>query len=117
MAKVGDYLVPFSKKGDQLHYPEDTYEPDGKGGYKRVPCAMLPNELFDDVLVFDNYRRGRSAAYFNLWRESNSKGVTMFLTDLCEAMPHFVNGRLKGQFQFTKRGQNYGVKLVKAGEW
>lgn len=113
MAKVGDYLIPFNTNGDQVHYPEDTFVHDGTA-YRRVTCEMRPNEVFDDVLVFGSYNRGRSAAYFSLLRESNGKGVTMFLTDLNEAFNHFVCGRLKGKFQFVKRGQNYGVKLLEA---
>lgn len=104
MAKTsGNYLIPFDPNGNQLHYP----------GWR--DNEWRENADFTDTLTFDDYRRGRSAAYFNLIR-ADGTSVTMFLKELTEAIPHMVCGKLCGRFRFIKRGQNYGVTLIEAAE-
>lgn len=56
--------------------------------------------------------RGRSAAYFEFTRADNQKSVSVFLTDLFDMLPYFAHGSVTGTFAFTKRGQNYGCRLV-----
>ena len=94
--------VPFDKDGNQLHYEWDTHRP-----------VWVDNFEFTDVLTFDGFHRGRSAAYFTFMRKSNGKKVTVFLKDLCAFFPYFDKGGIYARFTFCKRGQNYGCRLVK----
>ena len=105
MAKA-NYKIPFDKDGNQLHYPENTWC-DGK----LESPVWRNNEIFEDVLEFETYSRGRSAAYFN-FKRANGCGVTVFMTDMCDMIPRMIEGHIVGKFTFTKRGQNYGCKLV-----
>ncbi|TCU34113.1 hypothetical protein [Rhizobium azibense] len=100
MAKKGDYQIPFSSKGDQLHYPDWGH-------------VMLDNFEFEDTLKFSTMARGRSAAYF-YFKRSNGAKVVVFMKDLCEMMPHINKGKITGKFTFTKRGQNYGAIFLAA---
>lgn len=105
MAK--DYKIPFDIDGNQQHYPENRYR-DGK----IIEPNFRDNEEFKDTLIYDGYSRGRSAAYFNFERKSTGTNVTVFLTDFEDMIPVMINGEITGRFTYTKRGQNYGVKLV-----
>lgn len=98
MVKVGNYQIPFDENGNQLHY---AY----------YHANMRDNVPFEDTLTFKGFERGRSAAYFQFLRE-DSTAVCMFMTDLSVAMPHIVNGKITGTFQFIKRGANFGCRLV-----
>lgn len=119
MSKKGDYPIPFDPEGNQQHYPECSWArgPDGDferhsdGRAVRVEPEWRPNAPFSDTLTFNTYSRGRSAAYFH-FKRTDGTGVCMFLTDMEEAIPHLMGGKLRGTFQFTKRGQNYGLKLI-----
>lgn len=102
MSKRGEYEIPFDKDGNQLHHPESR----GANG-----CAWRPNEVFEDTLTYQGYRRGRSAAYFEFARKSGAK-VTMFLKDFESAIPKMVRGKIAGRWTFCKRGANYGVQLA-----
>jgi hypothetical protein len=117
MAKPGNYQIPFDRDGNQQHWPDPEYEwPEGYGaGKPRLEVAPVwqDNSIFGDVLTFDGYSRGRSAAYFGFTRLDGKK-VTMFLAEFTEVVPHMVRGKIGGTFTFVKRGQNYGAKLVEA---
>lgn len=99
--KTGDYEIPFDKEGNQLHYSNGWTE----------PSYWAKNVPFEDVLTYAAYRRGRSAAYFEFTR-ANGKSVTVFLKDFEGMIPRMTAGAVAGTFVFTKRGQNYGAKLV-----
>ena len=102
-----NYQIPFDDQGNQQHYPSNIYR-DGK----IIGPVFKDNEEFEDALIYDGYSRGRSAAYFNFERKSTGTNVTVFLTDFEDMIPIMVNGGITGRFTYTKRGQNYGVKLV-----
>jgi hypothetical protein len=109
-AKTGNYRIPFDRDGNQQHYPERWYV--GKyPNHKPEGPDWRDNEPFDDTLTYSGYRRGRSAAYFEFTR-SDGKAVTMFLKDFEGLIRQMVSGKVSGRFVFTKRGQNYGVKLA-----
>lgn len=112
MAKKGDYQIPFDRDGNQQHYPECWYVGEYPNHKAKGP-DWRDNVPFADTLTFVGYSRGRSAAYFHFKRTDGTK-VCMFLTDIDDAIQHLVRGELRGTFQFTKRGQNYGVQLVQA---
>ena len=107
MAKKGDYQIPFNKAGDQLHY---AY-PGRTGDHYGVANAWIDNFEFEDTLEYVGYTRGRSSAYFEFKRTDGGK-VCMFLTDFEDVIRKLVEGRITDKFTFTKRGQNYGVRLV-----
>lgn len=104
--KKGNYPIPFDAKGNQLHYPERTWD-----GAKYVEPEWRENTPFTDALTYTSYARGRSAAYFEFARTDGTT-VTMFLKDMEAAIPHMVRGVIAGQFSFTKRGMNYGVQFI-----
>lgn len=104
----GQYPIPFDVNGNQQHYP--------LGAWGGTPCVFQEpvwrdNFVFADLLTYKDYRRGRSAAYFQFTRQDGTT-VCMFLTDMEKAIPYMVRGVLQGRFTFIKRGQNYGVQLV-----
>lgn len=108
MAK-GQYEIPFDQSGNQLHYPDAGWLPNGGG---EAPIDWRPNTAFTDTLVYEGYRRGRSAAYFEFHRVSDKTKACMFLTDFDDVARLMVQGRLTSRWTFVKRGQNYGIKLV-----
>jgi hypothetical protein len=104
--KVGNYKIPFDRNGNQLHYPESYWSGNG-----RVECEMRDNHAFEDTIVFDSMERGRSAAYFYFKRSTGEK-LVVFMKDLCDMMPHVINGTVTGTFTFVKRGANFGTALI-----
>lgn len=97
------YKIPFDKEGNQLEWADDLWM---EGVVWREP------EIFEDELEFERYSRGRSAATFHLKRKSNGASVTMFMSTFTESIPFMVKGKIKGKFEFIKRGTNYGCKLI-----
>ena len=112
--------VPFDKNGDQKTYGDygDPYsEPtaEEQKGIDRgwgIVERWVPNTVFADTLQYVTYHRGRSSAMFEFKRASNRKSVYMFMTDIDDIVPKMVSGTLSGVFTFSKRGANYGVKMV-----
>lgn len=109
MAKIYDGLIPFVKRtGDQLSYVEGWYDRQGLVVWKE-------NEIFEDVLEYDTFERGRSAAHM-VFTRSTGATVVVFLADFHDMIPHMKCGKVKGKFAFCKRGANYGCKMVLDGE-
>ena len=107
MAKPNIYagLIPFYKTSHALAtYPERWQCDNGHIDWRE-------NEIFEDVLEFEHFSRGRSAAHAIFTRSTGAE-LTVFLTDVADMIPHFVNGKVKGKFTFCKRGANYGCKMV-----
>lgn len=98
--KIGDYKIPFDDDGNQLEY---AY------GAK----VMIDNHEFDDVLTYQTYSRGMSSVTA-IFARSNGGRLSMFMTDFNEVVPHMVKGKIHGRFTFSKRGKNYGVRLLEA---
>lgn len=97
----GSYKIPFNANGDQLDYEEWRAH------------EMVDNFEFEDTLVFSgHYGRGRSSVTFTLMRMATSTLVSFFVSDFAALVPKMTNGRVTGKFTFTKRGQNYGCKMV-----
>lgn len=112
MSKKGDYEIPFDRNGNQQHYPEPWWE-DKYPDARRVGPEWRKNDPFDDALTFIGFSRGRSAANLD-FKRSDGTMVTVFLKEFCDMVPHMVGGVVRGRFQFTKRGQNYGCLLLEA---
>lgn len=98
--------IPFDTEGDQMHHSyQSPPETDvwTKGWEDNTP--------FEDTLTYLYYCRGRSAAYF-MFRRSNGKTVSVFMTDMNEMIPLMQLGKITGTFIFSKRGKNYGCTLL-----
>jgi hypothetical protein len=97
--------IPFGKDGNPLVYARE-------GQYNLE--KWVPNYTFDDVLTIDGITRGRSAAQFNL-SGSDGRKYTMFMTDMFDVIKRadIHRGMIAGTWTFQKRGQNYGVRLLK----
>lgn len=75
----------------------------------------VENFTFHDTLVFiDVVRRGKSIAY--VMERTDGALVSMFLSDFTDIIAHLNCGRVTGSFTFTKKGQNYGCRLVHIDE-
>ena len=98
---------PFTK--EPLDYCERYVHKDDRS----KPPEMIDNYVFSDALKYDTFSRGRSAA--NIVFKSITSGLryTVFLVDFSEMVPLMVSGVVYGNFEFCKRGMNYGLKLSK----
>lgn len=74
----------------------------------------MENLPFSAILDFVRFERGHSAAHAIYARADDpSWEALMFLTDLEAVIERGLAPlRLKGTFEFVKRGQNYGIKLA-----
>ena len=100
--KTGNYQIPFDQHGNQMHYPDEWCG-------KKV--RWQDNAPFEDSLTYVGYRRGRPAAYFVFHRVGGAE-VIVFLKDFESMVPLMSKGVIAGKFAHTKRGTNYGTKLV-----
>lgn len=109
-----DQTVPFSDKGDLLTYVHGN----GHGilagtRYGSVPATWKANFSFKAVLELEGMTRGRSAARF-IWADQNGCKYEMFMADMVELIQSGVTierGHCDATWTFTKKGQNYGVKV------
>lgn len=108
MAK-GNYKIPFSEDGNQQDYPQHWWVRTGRGP------AWKDNFEFNDTLTLVDYGRGRSSVTFTL-RRTDGTTVSMFVSDFFAAAFKMHEGKITGRFTFTKKGQNYGCRLVEGSE-
>ena len=94
--------IPFDINGNQMHHRYDY------GTFKEYK----DNFEFFTTLTFSHFMRGRSAAYA-VFTCSDGTKCSMFLRDMEDVIPYLKNGYLTGSFTFCKRGQNFGIKLVR----
>jgi hypothetical protein len=95
-------VAPFDERG-LLHYPES---------WRGIEWRPAP--AFDASLRFDDYSRGRSAAYFNWMDDSTGLRYPMFLADLADLIrgANLLQGEtLTNRWRVVKRGQNYGIAV------
>lgn len=117
-----EQFVPFNDAGDQLgwsylSYPEWLERTKNLADVPRAvryDTTYRPNGPFTDTLTWASYGKGRSSVVFVFDRKSTGTRVSMFLTDFTECIPLMVAGQLRGEFCFTKRGGNYGCRLLRA---
>lgn len=103
MAK-SEFKVPFDKNGNMLGFQHDYGIEEWKDNFE-----------FQDEIQFSCFSRGQSSAKAIFNSNLNKKKYFVFLADLGDMLKHGVeeNGIIKGIFTFSKRGQNYGIKLLK----
>lgn len=101
-----DRTAPFDKDGDLVHYVAD---------YVKDDYDWRPVKEFKATLTYKDFTRGRSAAYF-LFTDKKGREYPMFLKEFDEVVHHLVKGVISGTWIPTKRGTNFGIKLVKPNE-
>lgn len=63
------------------------------------------------TLTYQGYGRGRSSVTF-YWKDQDGNGYPMFLKDMDYMLKNNkVKSKISGEFEFIKRGQNYGIKM------
>jgi len=81
------------------------------------PIVWRKNITFTDSLIFIDTERGRSAARFVVLLERRQILAVMFITDLLDVLTtpgvQIHSGKvLTERWTFTKRGQNFGIRLA-----
>lgn len=77
------------------------------------------NYEFDECLEIYGFVRGCSSTVMLLrpaddhGKDFNSIYYQVFLTDSKEIIQHMIHGIIYGKWTFVKRGENFGIKLVK----
>lgn len=75
-------------------------------------CMMIKNFIWDDELRFIDYERGQYSVGMKFVSERNGKEYYVFLTNFAEFVTQMVNGIVKGNFTFTKRGGKFGLRIL-----
>lgn len=86
------------------------------GRYIKVnQVVWKDNYEFEEEMLIEGYSRGRSAANFNLQSTVDKRNYNVFMKDILEIMQNCTisESKVKAKWTFTKRGANYGIKLVK----
>ncbi len=93
--------VPFDTEGNQMF---------GLGeirGYRK-------DYKFYATLTFLGFSISYNIAFNAIFISDSNTKYTMFPKDMEEIIPYLKNGSVTGNFTFVQRGQNFGVKLLKA---
>lgn len=114
MAK-GDWKkdgVPFCKCGLQ-HYPDNCF----KCHYvDKTGIEWRKATPFEDTMQLQNkVNSGRSAKYLTVTSKTTGLNYTLFVTDIIDIAVNFGierGGVIYGVWDYVKRGQNYGIKLI-----
>ncbi len=106
--KKKEWKVPFSSDGSLFHYCSAKEE--NSPGVQWRDSEIV----FDAVLHFQGYCRGRSAAYFMFKNKATQATYPMFLTDMEDILKNRIIalGMIGGRWKAVKRGSNYGIKFV-----
>ena len=125
-----ELFIPFDRNGNLLDYSrwslstegEEICKRDGKfeifrGRDNTLTEVFVPNFEFEDTLIFTHFSRGRSSVKAHFESQTTGKKYEMFIIDLEDVIKaNYSITKLSGRFTFVKRGQNYGVKLLKEGD-
>ena len=124
-----ELFVPFDRCGNMLGYSYYGISTDEEKICKETGRfeifnrngtlveVFVPNFEFEDTLIFKNFSRGRSSVKAHFESRFTGKKYEMFICDLEDVIKsnYFIT-KLSGRFTFVKRGQNYGIMLLKGGE-
>lgn len=109
----GTYKIPFSMIGNQMAYPISQYNPS-------TECWEIDwrdNYVFEATLTYAGFSRGRSAAGFELVdEEGHLYYLMMSEMDRIMALGGWDGNKITGKWTFVKKGQNYGIMLIKRVE-
>ena len=106
--------VPVDRDGNWLHYPQRQYAyVDGK--YTSFDIEWKVVEPFWAHLEVVTLNTGRSAKYVTVKDVDRRITYPMFVSDLIDVIRYakVENGRISALWTASKRGQNYGIKVVK----
>ena len=101
-------LAPYDKDGNLMHYAS-------LAGTYYAAHEWREQEEFTATLMYEGFTRGRSAANMTFTDEYGHK-YTMFLAEFDKLVNHMRCGCVSGTWITCKRGQNYGIRLVKAAD-
>jgi hypothetical protein len=129
MASKWDRMVPFDGDGNLMEWADPRL---GRGQPDRRwrdganhPCGeWRESKPFEAVVTFEGWVRGRSAAHASVKVKplggANPFQAQVFLTDFAEIL---ITGAVEegqvvgtGPWEFCKRGQNFGLRLVGGGK-
>lgn len=101
------YQIPFNKQtGEMLHYVDFWTE-------QIAQIEVKDNYMFEDSLLYMNYKGGRSSMTMILESISTGRKYYMFWKyfDKCIRRPNNSPGPIfHGKWTFIKTGKNYSVK-------
>jgi hypothetical protein len=109
--------VPFFLN-EQLNYPDKLNR------FKRLPedwsitqyrsqdIEWKPNQEFTATMKYVGYSRGKSSVSMHMEDEAGTT-YSMFISDFEVIIPLMALGVIRAKWTFCKKGQNYGLKLVK----
>jgi hypothetical protein len=98
------FQIPFDLHGNQLSYNASWMKIEWKDNFE-----------FEDTLKLVDYERGRSSVTFTMVRTDKTT-VSFFVSDMVDVIKSeaYKAGSITGRFTFTKKGSNYGCKLIEA---
>jgi hypothetical protein len=100
--------IPFTRDGRLMNYASEYSSLD-------KPHEWKDNHEFEATLTFQGFERGRSAAH-GVFKNAEGHRFVVFLKDvdtLITSGAMRTGGIVSGTWCYCKRGQNYGVQLVK----
>lgn len=106
-----DRRSPFDETGGLMHYADERLE-DKPWNKDRYSGDWRPEIEFEATIEVVRTVRGRSASYL-IVKDQNGVEHSMFISELVEALYNFKKGKCKGVWVPKKRGQNFGLKLVR----
>lgn len=81
---------------------------------ERYNLHYIENYEWEDKLLCCGYERGTSSCVMLFRSEITFLTYQVFMSDFTNTIVNeMVHGTVEGTFTFTKRGTNYGIKLVK----
>lgn len=110
----GGYPIPFDPVHmGCMHYPERVYQ-GSRGVGRYLDPLWMDNFEFEATLIYEDYGRGRSAAYFFFKDEATGAIHSMFMRDFHDVIRRCTldQGRVTSRWTFIKRGMNYGIQMV-----
>jgi hypothetical protein len=104
LAVTGNYLIPYDGAGNLREYA---------GGYSET--EWRDNTPFPAELQVVGYERGRTAVRV-IWEDGDGHAYPMFISYLVELIrtSNVIDGKVSGTWMGTKKGQNYGLRMVGA---
>ncbi len=100
-----DLMVPYTAMGDAIGYKGYDYD---------YPEFKQKNFIFEDVLSFTGFYRGRSSIKAHFESTTTNNKYEMFIVDLEKILLNTDQNlrEIKGEFCFRKAGANFGVVLL-----
>ncbi len=93
-----DLKIPFDNRGNQEGYAYSS--------------NFIDNEIFEDILTYDSFSRGRSSIKF-YFHSVDGRRFEMFASDFSKLVQNEEPSKgVRGEWAFKKQGANYGLVKV-----